>query len=241
MGRYNQRQTTTETLAIGIKGNRSSLCGAIERFQRNGTQWNGLLSLKEQCARRIALMKNEQLKCFITAYLPATLFQYVTKDIFDLRRYEFTSNYADDLNLCEVCSLDPDEKGRMKCPCPRMKAAIDELNKYFFKRMNHENTAKTNKSKRFELIYKILNDEEDDWDEDDSISYFLYLFPCEYYNETDMYSMDDEAFEIYRVINDQVSVEEKLLFIDVMRFFGGFQTDQEQPRLILHRRREFPL
>src|SRR6185503_21183397 len=104
MGRYYQRQTTHETLAIGIKGDRSSLCGAIKRFQYNGIQWNGLLSLKEQCARRIALIKNEQLKCFINAYLPPNLFEYVTKDIFDLQRHEFTSNYADDLNLCEVCS-----------------------------------------------------------------------------------------------------------------------------------------
>jgi len=242
MGRYNQRQTTTETLAIGIKGNRSSLCGAIKRFQRHGKQWNGLLTLKEQCARRIARIKNEQLKCFITAYLPPTLFKYVTKDIFDLQRYEFTSNYADNFILCEVCDLDPDKESRMKCRCPRMKSAIRKLNKYFFEQINNENKTKKKQLKEFELIYKTLNDGEDDWDEEcDPTSYFLYLLPCEYFNEIGIYDMDDEAFEVYRFINDQVSVEEKLLFVDVMRFFGGFQTDQEQPRLILYRRREFPL
>jgi len=241
MGRYNQRQMTTETLAIGIKGDRSSLCGAIQRFQRNGIQWNGLLTLKGQCARRIALIKNEQLKCFITGYLPRNLFEYVTKDIFNLRRDEFTSNYADDFNLCQICSFNPDEKSRMKCRCPRMNIAIRKLNKYFFERMNNENKTEKNQLKRFELNYKTLNDEEDDWDEeDDSTLYFLYLLPCEYYNEIGIYDMDDEAYEDYRFINGQASVEEKLLFVDVMRFFGGFQTNQEQPRLILYRRREFP-
>ncbi len=53
--------------------------------------------------------------------------------------------------------------------------------------------------------------------------------------------MFDEAFEAYWFINDQVSVEGKLLFVDVMRFFGGFQIDQEQPRLILYRCREIRL
>ena len=62
-----------------------SLCGAIRRFQRHGIQSNGLLTLKELCARHIALIKNEQIKWFITAYLPPNLFKYVTKDIFDLR------------------------------------------------------------------------------------------------------------------------------------------------------------
>ncbi|CAF5196689.1 unnamed protein product, partial [Rotaria sp. Silwood1] len=42
------------------KGDLSSFCGAIKRFQRHGIQSNGLLSLKELCARRIALIKNEQ-------------------------------------------------------------------------------------------------------------------------------------------------------------------------------------
>ncbi len=49
---------------------------------------------------------------------------------------------------------------------------------------------------------------------------FLYLLPCEYFNEVDIYDIDDEAFEDYRFINGQVSVEVKLLFVDVMRFFG---------------------
>ncbi|CAF4370610.1 unnamed protein product, partial [Rotaria sordida] len=59
MGRNYKLQTTTETLAIGIEGDRHSLCGAIKRFEVNGKQWNDLLTLKEQCARRIALIKNE--------------------------------------------------------------------------------------------------------------------------------------------------------------------------------------
>jgi hypothetical protein len=57
----------------------------------------------------------------------------------------------------------------------------------------------------------------------------------------DMYDMDHGSFENYRFIDDQVSVEDKILFVDVMRFFGGFKTDQEQPRLILYRHRESPL
>jgi len=234
MGRYYQSQTTIETLAIGIQGDRSSLCGAIKRFQRHGKQSNGLLTLKEQCARRIALIKNEQIRWFITAYLPSNLFKYVTKDIFDLRRDEFKSNYPKDFILCEECSFETDEKRRRKCRCPKMKSAIDKLNKHFFKEINA--------SRRFQLIYKALNDEERDWDEEeDSTTYFLYLLPCEYYDEIDMDNMNDEPFEKYRFINDRVSVEDKLLFVDVMRFFGGFHTDQEQAQIILYHRREFPL
>ncbi len=41
------------------------------------------------------------------------------------------------------------------------------------------------------------------------------------------------SFQSYQLINGQPTVEEKLLFVDVMRFFGGFQIDEEQPRLIL--------
>jgi hypothetical protein len=62
-----QGRITTETLAIAIKGELSSLCGAIKRFKRHGKQWNGLSTLKEQCTCRIALIKNEQFKCFIIA------------------------------------------------------------------------------------------------------------------------------------------------------------------------------
>ena len=42
-----RRTTETKTLAIGIKGDLSSFCGAIKRFQRHGIQSNGLLNLKE--------------------------------------------------------------------------------------------------------------------------------------------------------------------------------------------------
>jgi hypothetical protein len=241
MGRYYQRQTTTETLAVGIKGDRHSLCGAIKRLQRTGKQWNGLLSLKEQCARHIALIKNEQLKCFINAYLPSNLFQYVTKDILNLRRDEFISNYPEEFELCEICMLNPEKKSRKRCQCPEMESAIHKLNNYFFKRMNDEHKTSTNQIREFQLIYKLLNDELGDWDEDDSNFYFLYIVPCEYYNEINLSNMDEDAFEDYRIVNDQISLQEKFLFVDMMRFFGGFQTDQEQPRLILYRRREFPL
>ncbi|CAF3406719.1 unnamed protein product [Rotaria socialis] len=62
MSRWRQRFTETEILAIGIEGDRDSLCGAIKRFERDGIQSNGLLSLKERCARYIARIKNEQTK-----------------------------------------------------------------------------------------------------------------------------------------------------------------------------------
>ena len=55
------------------------------------------------------------------------------------------------------------------------------------------------------------------------------------------YYIDDEPFEEYQFIHGQVSVEDKLLFVDAMRFFGGFQTHQEQPRLILYRCSEIRL
>ncbi|CAF5029227.1 unnamed protein product, partial [Rotaria socialis] len=54
MSRWRQRFTETEIFAIGIEGDRDSLCGAIKRFERDGIQSNGLLSLKERCARYIA-------------------------------------------------------------------------------------------------------------------------------------------------------------------------------------------
>jgi hypothetical protein len=43
---------------------------------------------------------------------------------------------------------------------------------------------KKHQLKEFELIYKTLNDGED---ECDSTSYFLYLLSCEYFNEVDIY------------------------------------------------------
>jgi len=142
MGRNYKWQTTTETLAIGIEGDRHSLCGAIKRFEHNGKQWNGLLTLKEQCARRIALIKNEHIKWFITSYLPSNLFKYVTKDIFNLRRYEFRSNYAKPLYMCQECSMDTYEDPSDDCQCPQMDAAIDALNNFLFKHMNNRTMIK---------------------------------------------------------------------------------------------------
>ncbi|CAF3894206.1 unnamed protein product [Rotaria sp. Silwood1] len=135
-----------DILAIGIKGDVSSFCGAIERFQRHGIKSNGLLSLKELCARRIALIKNEQIKWFISAYLPPDLFKYVTKDIFDLQRHEFKLKYAKDFHMCEACSInDYKQSSSIKCQCPKLAAAIHKLNNYFFNRMNNDNKITKNK------------------------------------------------------------------------------------------------
>jgi hypothetical protein len=240
MPEYYERKTETETLAIGIKGNLDSLCGAIRRFQRHGTQWNGLLSLKEQCARRIALIKNEQIKCFITAYLPSPLFQYVTKDLFNLRRHEFVSKYPKPLLLCEECIMDTGKEPKIKCHCPNLDAAIYKLNKRFFKRMNKGNKTKTNRLRKLELIYRLPNDEDGNWQyHEEPISYFLHLSPCEY-NRTsctdDTDDMESIPYQSHRFINGQASVEEKLLFVDIMRFFGAFHSEHEQPELILSER-----
>jgi hypothetical protein len=240
MSKYYRGKVETKTLAIGIKGDLNSLCGAVKHFERHGRQWNGLLTLKERCARRIALIKNEQLKCFITAYLPPTLFKYVTKDIFDLQRSEFTSNYAKTLDVCQDCAMKADTDSRIICQCANLEAAIDKLNKYVVKRINKRIKTKTNQLKIFELIYKMPNDE-DYWDyegvylydDDEPISFFLYLSPCEYQDKIESDHMDGIPYQVYSFINGQVSVEQKLLFVDAMRFFGGFQTDNEQPQLIL--------
>ena len=240
MGRNDRDAITSESIAVGIKGDRHSLCGAIKRFELNGPQWNRLLSLKEQCARRIALIKNEQIKWFITAYLPPNLFKYVTKDIFDLRRLDFLSKYPKPLYMCQECTMDTEEDPPSDCQCPQMDAAIKALNKYFYKRMNHGNeVVMTYKSKQFRLIYKIPNDGQDHTDElTDPTPFFLYLSPTHYNHGC---GMDSGTFDKYYLINSPISVEDKLLFVDVMRFFGGFQSKYEEPQIILYRRREFCL
>lgn len=238
MIRYNYQRTIPQTLAIGITGYRSSLCGAIKRFQRHRKRENNILSLKEQCARRIALIKNEQLKYFITAYIPPHLYEYVTNDIFTLHRQEFQSNYPEDFYLCEDCSLGPQDKSPMKCKCPRMKNAINKLNKYFFQqRMNNNNSNGGGNQpvrKKLKLIYKISTEQPNDFDEyNDETLYFLYILSCEYDDEVETYNTEVESIEIYRCIDNQVTIENKLLFVDILRFFDGFHTEQEQPRLIL--------
>ncbi|CAF1314067.1 unnamed protein product [Rotaria sordida] len=242
MGRNYKLQTTTETLAIGIEGDRHSLCGAIKRFEVNGKQWNDLLTLKEQCARRIALIKNEQIKWFITAYLPPDLFEYVTKDIFNLRRREFRSNYAKPLYMCQECTMDTCESSSDDCQCPQMDAAIDALNNCLFQQINKQKTIKTNKSKKFELIYTIPNDEMDhSYELKSPTSFFLYLSPCQYNAEIDMDDMNNGPFDEYNLINSHISAKDKLLFVDAMRFFGGFRTKYQEPQLIFYRRREYEL
>jgi hypothetical protein len=240
MGRNYENATTSSTIAIGIEGDRHSLCGAIKRFELHGKQGNGLLTLKEQCARRIALIKNEQIKWFITAYLPSNLFKYVTKDIFNLRRQEFISKYPKPLYMCQECTMDTYEDPSDDCQCPQMDTAIDALNKCLFKRTNNENDkAKRNQLKKFELIYKIPNDEMDhSYELKDSTSFFLYLSPAQYQVDIDI---DDGTFDEYNLINSQISATDKLLFVDAMRFFGGFRTKYREPQLIFYRRRELSL
>ncbi|CAF2789798.1 unnamed protein product [Rotaria sp. Silwood2] len=196
---------------------------SIKRFQRHGIQSNGLLSLKELCARRIALIKNEQTKWFITAYLPPNLFKYVTKDIFDLCRDECKLNYPKDFHMCEACSInDYKQPSSIKCRCPKREAAIHKLNNYFFNRMNNDNKIITDKPRKFELIYVMPNGEED---------YFMY--------ENDEDDMDGStSCQTYQFLNGQISVEDKLLFVDVMRSFDAFRINHDQPELIFYRRQE---
>ncbi|CAF3229185.1 unnamed protein product [Rotaria socialis] len=246
MSRWRQRFTETEILAIGIEGDRDSLCGAIQRFERYGIQSNGLLSLKEQCARYIARIKNDQTKWFITASLPPHLFQYVTKDIFNLQHHEFISNYADEYDLCNECSVNTSTKQRTKCHCPKLERAINKLNKYFSKRMNNNNNVKTRDIKKFELIYKFPDCDGDYNDYCDGPPlFFLYISPCIISDRKssindDLYDMDNMPYHSCRLIH-QVSVDEKLLFVDVMKFFGGFETKHEQPEFILYHCQEHEL
>lgn len=239
MGRNYRDATTSETIAIGIEGDRHSLCGAIKRFERHGKRGNHLLSLKEQCARRIVLIENEQIKWFITAYLPSHLFKFVTKDIFNLHRREFTSKYSKPLYMCQECTMDSYEDPSDDCKCPNMTAAIDALNSHIFTRTN--NHMKKNKSKQFELIYKIPNDGDDhSYDLKSYTSYFLYLSPVKY--REDMLSDEDNGvFDEYHLIHSQISAKDKLLFVDAMRFFGGFRTNYREPKIIYYRRRELEL
>jgi hypothetical protein len=244
MGRRYDNLSKTETIAVGIQGDRHSLCGAIKRFELNGKQWNNLLTLKEQCARRIALIKNEQIKWFITAYLPPNLFKYVTRDIFNLRRDEFKMKYPKSLYMCQECTMDTCESPSDDCGCPKMDDAIDALNKCLFKKMNGRKMTKTKKPiepKQFKLIYKIPNDEMDhSYELKDSTSFFLYLSPCQYENDLDTddcYGPRDE----YQYINSHITPNDKLLFVDAMRFFGGFRTAQIEPQVILYRRSELEL
>ena len=168
--------------------------------------------------------------------MPTNLFKYVTKDIFNLQRDEFKSNYADELDLCNECSMNTDRQRRTKCRCPKLERAIEKLNKYFFKRMNDENKKTSSDTKKFELIYKLPN-ADDDWDyHGEPPLVFLYLSPTAFEKKSGQKDLDDEdcgPYQTCQMIN-QVSVEDKLLFVDVMRFFGGFETEHEEPKVILY-------
>lgn len=136
--------------------------------------------------------------------------------------------------------IDAGKEPGITCRCPNLEAAIHKLNKHFVKRINKGNKIKTNQLKKFELIYTMPNEEDGYWSyAEGPISFFLHLSPYEHHETFENDGTDDMesgSYQSYRFINSQVSVEEKLLFVDVMRFFGGFQTDKEQPQLILSQR-----
>jgi hypothetical protein len=243
-GRYSyENQSRMEILTVGIQADRHSLCGAIKRFASKGSSWNGLLSLKELCARRIALIKDEQRRWFIISHLSPNLVQYVTRDLFDLRREEFSSNYAKPLYMCQECYMDTYESPPDTCRCPNMGKAIKRLNEHMFKpNRRRQQQQKTQKvvNKAFELIYKQPNDEEGHEDEEEEpASCFLYLTPHRYYNEPDPSDIYDGPSESYQYIQGQVSNKEKLLFVDAMRFLGAFRVEGREPKLIFYRRSEF--
>ncbi|CAF3558955.1 unnamed protein product [Rotaria socialis] len=192
MSRWRQRFTETEIFAIGIEGDRDSLCGAIKRFERDGIQSN------------------------------------------------------DEYDLCDECSVTTYKKQRNKCHCPKLERAINKLNKYFFKRMNNNNNVKKGDIKKFELIYKFPDCDGDYSDYcDEPPLFFLYISPCIISDRKcsindDFDDMDNIPYHSCRLIH-QVSVEEKLLFVDVMKFFGGFETKHEQPEFILYHCQEHEL
>ena len=238
MGRNCKNAVSSSTIAIGIKGDRHSLCGAIKRFERSEKRFNNFLSLKERCARHIALMKNEQIKSFITGYLPTHLFTYVTKDIFNLRSLEFRLNYPKPFYMCVECAMDSCEDPSDTRLCPNIEDAIEKLNQHFFKTQQRQQQ-RGNKTPRFELIYRVPNDDDTyDIERRAPASFFLYLSPAQYENDDD----DDScygSFERYYSITSNISPRIKLLFVDVMRFFGGFKSDSQEPQVIFYRRCEY--
>ena len=242
-----ENQDRMEILAVGIEADRHSLCGAIKRLERQGSSWNGLLTLKELCARRIALINDEQRRWFITSYLPANLFRYVTRDLFDLRRKAFSADYAAPLYMCQECSMDTSESPPATCRCPNMDRAIERLNKHMFKPKRRRQQQQQQQHKRqkivdkaFRLIYKRPNDREDhQGEEEDPASCFLYLTPQRYFNEPHSYSIGEEPFDSYQTIQGQVSAKEKLSFVDAMRFLGAFRVRGREPQLIFYRRADF--
>ena len=248
-GRYAyENQSRMEILTVGIEADRHSLCGAIKRFASQGSPWNGLLSLKELCARRIALIKDETRRWFIISHLSPNLVQYVTRDLFDLRREEFSSNYAEPLYMCHECYVDSYESPPATCRCPNLDKAIERLNNHMFKpkrrrRQQQQQPRKRQKvvSEAFELIYKEPRDPEDDHEgeEEEPASCFLYLTPHRYYNEPDPSNIYTDPFETYQYIQGQVTAKEKLLFVDAMRFLGAFRVKGREPKLIFYRRSEF--
>jgi hypothetical protein len=125
------------------------------------------------------------------------------------------------------------------CQCPQMDAAIDALNKYLFKHIKSKKKTYQIDSKQFKLIYKIPNDGQDHSDElERPTSFFLYLSPTQHQVD---YDIEYRIFDKYNLLNSQISAKDKLLFVDAMRFFGGFRSLYQEPQLILYCRREFVL
>ncbi|CAF1362477.1 unnamed protein product [Rotaria magnacalcarata] len=112
--------------------------------------------------------------------------------------------------------------------------------------MNNNNNVKTGDIKKFELIYKFPDCDGDYNDYcDEPPLFFLYISPCIISDRKSSINddLDDIGYIPYhscRLIH-QVSVEEKLLFVDVMKFFGGFETKHEQPEFILYHCQEHEL
>jgi hypothetical protein len=137
--------------------------------------------------------------------------------------------------------MDSNDASTIECPCPNLEDAINRLNKHFFKRMNTKNETNKNKYKKIQLTYRVPYDEDYNWKYERPLFYCMYLSPCEYdatMDNDDMYDMDSIVYQSHQFINSQVSVEDKLLFVDVMRVFGGFHSEHEQPQLILSERCE---
>ncbi len=98
-----------------------------------------------------------------------------------------------------------------------------------------------NNYKRFELIYQVPHDKDYYWKYERPRFYCIYLAPGEYneiINNNDMTDPDSKVYQSHKFINSQVSVEDKLLFVDFMRTFGGFHSETKQPQLILSERCE---
>lgn len=124
------------------------------------------------------------------------------------------------------------------CQCPQMDAAVDALNKHLCEPPRRDRT-----TKQFRLVYKVPNDEQDhSYELRHATSFFLYLTPVQYEADSDRETFGYEgAFDESTLLNGRISPQDKLLFVDAMRFFGAFKTETKEPGLIFYTRQEFDL